>query len=305
VVEVRVYSDSGGIMGAAFAKATASLAGAKRRRGAPRQTKKMQRREFLASTLGAALLAQSDRATASEQSAAPPDLYVWRQFVIRNGTQQARLAEFLKGAAIPALNRLGHKPIGVFEVMAGLPAPSVFVLTPSASLEKMAAIEASLERDGEFMRAADPYINATAADPVYVRQDLSLLGAFPNVPRVEVPAATAAGGPRLFELRTYESHNERAHRMKMRMFTEMGEVDIFRRVGLTPVFFARTLIGPRMPNLTYMLVHENLAAREKSWSAFSNDPEWKKLRATPGYADAEIVSNITTVFLRPAAYSQI
>jgi hypothetical protein len=29
------------------------------------------------------------------------------------------------------------------------------------------------------------------------------------------------------------------------------------------------------------------------------------LAATPGYADADIVSNITTVFLRPAAYSQI
>jgi hypothetical protein len=48
-----------------------------------------------------------------------------------------------------------------------------------------------------------------------------------------------------------------------------------------------------------------MAAREKSWGAFVNDPEWKKLRATPGYSDAEIVSNITTVLLRPAAYSQI
>jgi hypothetical protein len=93
--------------------------------------------------------------------------------------------------------------------------------------------------------------------------------------------------------------------MKMRMFTEMGEVDIFRRVGLTPVFFSRTVIGSRMPNLIYMLVHENLAGREKSWAAFGGDPEWKKLRSTPGYADAEIVSNITTIFLRPASYSQI
>ena len=140
---------------------------------------------------------------------------------------------------------------------------------------------------------------------MYVRQEVSLLGAFPNVPRVEVPAATASKGPRLFELRTYESHNERAHRAKMRMFTEMGEVDIFRRVGLTPVFFSRTLAGPRMPSLTYMLVHENMAGREKSWDGFRNDPAWKKLASTPGYSDAEIVSNITTVYLRPAAYSQI
>jgi hypothetical protein len=60
-----------------------------------------------------------------------------------------------------------------------------------------------------------------------------------------------------------------------------------------------------MPNLTYMLVHENMASRDKSWDAFRNDEGWKTLRSTPGYADAEIVSSITTVLLRPAAYSQI
>lgn len=240
-----------------------------------------------------------------ETKPAGTDFYVWRQYVVRTGTQPQRIAEFLKGAAIPALNRLGHKPIGVFEVVAGVPSPSMFVLTPSASLAEIAAIELGLERDTEFMRAADAYVNAPATDPFYVRQETSLLSAFPNVPRIVVPAATATGGPRLFELRTYESHNERAHRMKMRMFTEMGETEIFRRVGLTPVFFARTVIGPRMPNLTYMLVHENLAAREKNWAAFGGDAEWKKLRSTPGYSDAEIVSNITTVFLRPAPYSQI
>jgi hypothetical protein len=233
------------------------------------------------------------------------DFYVWRQFIVRTGTQPQRLGEFLKNAAIPALNRLGHKPIGVFEVVAGVPSPSIFVLTPSSSLAQIAAIEPGLERDTEFMKAADAYLNAPATDPFYVRQETSLLSAFPNVPHIVVPPATASGGPRLFELRTYESHNERAHRMKMRMFTEMGEVDIFRRVGLTPVFFSRTIIGSRMPNLTYMLVHENLAGREKSWAAFGGDPEWKKLRSTPGYSDPEIVSNITTVFLRPAAYSQI
>ena len=89
------------------------------------------------------------------------------------------------------------------------------------------------------------------------------------------------------------------------MFAEMGELDIFKRVGLTPVFFARTLSGARMPSLVYMLVHENMAGRERSWDAFRNDAEWKKLSSTAGYSDAEIVSNITTVYVRPAAYSQV
>lgn len=274
-------------------------------------TPPVQRRNFLTSTLGAALMstmaASGNRADAAQATGAKvaPEFYVWRQYILKNGTQPRRLADFLQNAAIPALNRLGHTPIGVFEVMAGLPSPTLFVLTPSSSLESLLAIEAGLERDDAFMRAADPYLNAPATDPVYLRQELSLLTAFPNVPRVEVPAATAAKGPRLFELRTYESHNERAHRAKVRMFTDMGEVDIFRKVGLTPVFFARTFVGPRMPSLVYMLVHENMAGREKSWDAFRTSPDWKTLAATPGFSDAEIVTNITTVFLRPASYSQI
>jgi hypothetical protein len=274
-------------------------------------TPPVQRRNFLTSTLGAALMstmaASGNRADAAQATGAKvaPEFYVWRQYILKNGTQPRRLADFLQNAAIPALNRLGHTPIGVFEVMAGLPSPTLFVLTPSSSLESLLAIEAGLERDEAFMRAADPYLNAPATDPVYLRQELSLLTAFPNVPRVEVPAATAAKGPRLFELRTYESHNERAHRAKVRMFTDMGEVDIFRKVGLTPVFFARTFVGPRMPSLVYMLVHENMAGREKSWDAFRTSPDWKTLAATPGFSDAEIVTNITTVFLRPASYSQI
>jgi len=38
-------------------------------------------------------------------------------------------------------------------------------------------------------------------------------------------------------------------------------IAIFRRAGLQPVFFGETLIGAKMPNLTYMLVFENMAAR--------------------------------------------
>lgn len=263
----------------------------------------MERRDFMA-TLGVAAVGGLPQAQPPPARTAP-EFYVWRQYVLRAGTQPRRLAEHLQGALIPALNRLGHRPVGVFEPVVGVSSPTVFTLVPAASLEAIASTEANLQKDGEYLRAAASYLEAAATDPVYLRQETSILAAFPNVPRVEVPAATAGKGPRLFELRTYESHSERAHRLKVQMFAEMGEVDIFRRVGLTPVFFASTLAGPRMPNLTYMLVHDNLAAREKSWAAFVGDEQWKKLRATPGYADADIVSNITTVLLRPAGSSQI
>jgi hypothetical protein len=264
----------------------------------------MDRREFLAALPVVPAMATEWQSSGGTAQAAP-HIYEWRQYSLRTGTQPRRLADYLQNALLPALNRLGHSPVGVFEVVFGLPSPSVFVLTPFASAEALAAKESLLDKDEAFTRAAATYGDSAATDPVFVRQEVSILAAFPQMPRIQVPAATAAKGPRLFELRTYESHNERAHRAKVKMFAEMGEIDIFRRVGLAPVFFARTLAGPKMPNLVYMLVHDNMAAREKSWDAFRTDAEWRKLSQTPGFTDPEIVSNITTVFLRPAAYSQI
>ncbi len=262
----------------------------------------MERRDFLSLLSVPALAGFTDLQAPPRPGS--PEILLWWQYSLKTGTQPRRLADFLQNAAVPALNRAGVSPVGVFEVTFGLPTPTVFVLAPFATAGALFSLEATLDKDEQFAAAGSAYLNSTA-DPAFVRQDVAILAAIPQMPRIQVPAPTAAKGPRLFELRTYESPSERAHRAKVRMFAEMGELEIFRKAGLTPVFFSRTAAGPRMPSLVYMLVHENMAAREKSWDNFRNDPDWKKLAATPGYTDPEIVSNITTVFLRPASYSQI
>ena len=266
----------------------------------------MERRSFMTSLIGAPLLATDSFGGGAPQSReSSPEIYLWRQYILKTGTQPRRVADYLQNAAIPVLNRLGHTPIGVFEGVSGVTTPTVFTLTPFAAFDELGTLETRLDADKEFAAAGAAYMDASATDVPFLRQEISLLVAFPKFPKIVVPAATAAKGPRLFELRTYESPTERAHRAKVKMFSDMGEIEIFHRVGLTPVFFSRTLAGPKMPSLTYMLVHENMAGHDKSWSAFGNDPEWRKLAATPGFTDPEIVSNITVAFLRPSAYSQI
>jgi len=262
----------------------------------------------MTSLIGAPLFAKEAFAggsTAQTSVESAPEIYLWRQYILKTGTGPRRVADFLQNAALPALNRLGHKPIGVFEGVSGVTTPTVFTLTPFGSFDEIGTLETRLDADKEFASAGAAYVDAGATAVPYVRQQVELLTAFPKFPRIVVPAATATKAPRLFELRTYESPTERAHRAKVKMFSDMGEIEIFRRAGLTPVFFSRTLAGPKMPSLTYMLVHENMAARDKSWSAFGSDPDWRKLAATPGYTDPEIVSNITVAYLRPAQYSQI
>jgi hypothetical protein len=89
------------------------------------------------------------------------------------------------------------------------------------------------------------------------------------------------------------------------MFEARGELAIFKRVGMHTVFFSRDLVGEGLPSLTYMVVFADGAAREKAWDTFRQDPEWLKLRARPEYADAEIVSGITSTLLRPTDASQL
>ena len=116
-------------------------------------------------------------------------------------------------------------------------------------------------------------------DPGYARSENMLLRAFAGHPQLRIPPATREG--HIFELRTYESNNEQTLRRKIDMFNG-GETQIFQRVGLQPVFFGETLVGSRLPNLTYMLSYKDLATRESVWKAFEADSEWKKLRARPG-----------------------
>jgi hypothetical protein len=124
------------------------------------------------------------------------------------------------------------------------------------------------------------------------------------MPAVVPPPAAENGAAHIFELRTYEAPNDKALARKIKMFGD-GEIDIFRRCGMLTVFFAQTIVGSRMPNLTYMLAYADLAARDKTWAAFSADPEWQKLRSTPGLADADIVNNISNAILRPLPFSPI
>ena len=141
-------------------------------------------------------------------------------------------------------------------------------------------------------------------EPAYMRVDSFLLAAFAGMPKLELPPGAAENKPRIFELRTYESHSKKANRTKIEMFNS-AEIAIFRRTGLRPVFFGETMVGAGMPSLTYMLTFADMEERTRSWAAFVADPEWKKLSSTPGYTDPEIVSNITNVILSPTPYSQI
>lgn len=273
----------------------------------------MERRAFLAaSTAAAAASTTSGLAAASAaeplaqgaSGGAAPVVYELRRYRLHTGVMATRLGTYLKDAFVPAVGRLGIGPVGVFNVAVG-EGPTVHVLIPHPDAASVLTLVDRLAKDAEYVKAAEPLRGLPSGDPPYIRVDSTLSVGVPSFPGIAKPAGASAGPGRLFELRTYRSHSVLAHRKKVEMFEQGGELGIFKRVGLETVFFARDVAGAGLPSLTYMLVFADAATREKSWDVFRQDPEWLKLRAQPGYADAEIVSGITSTILRPAEGSQL
>jgi len=260
----------------------------------------MKRRDFLAASCLAGM------APATNLFAAPGaggdserEYYEWRSYSVASGPKEEALDAFLAGAAIPAWNRLGIKPVGVFREMES-ESPTRHALLAHPSLETVVEAGYRLLSDEKFLEAGAAFLNAPKNDPAFERIESTLMIAFSRMPKLVVPEKKPS---RIFELRRYESHSEKFGAKKVEMFNEGGEIDIFLSTGLTPVFFGETLIGTMLPNLTYMLVFDDMADHDADWAAFQKSPGWIELKDKEEYKGT--VSRITKTFLKPMEYSQL
>jgi NIPSNAP len=104
----------------------------------------------------------------------------------------------------------------------------------------------------------------------------------------------------IYELRIYNCIPGRLPALLKRF--ESTTLEIWKRHGIRQVGFWTTLIGESNQNLTYMLVWDSLADREKKWNAFQADQEWITKRAD-SERDGQIVANISSQFLVATAFS--
>jgi len=260
----------------------------------------MQRRRFLAGSLAASVVAvASDSGARTEEVVRARQFYQLRRYSLQTGPQVSMTEKYISEALIPALADKGG-PIGAFRVDIGPETPMFYVLIPILAPAMAGELELELSENETYIKAAEPFWSATASSPAFVRIDSALLVAFEGWPRITPPEK----GKRIFQLRTYESPSYRDHVLKVQMF-HSGEFEIFKHAGFQPVFFGDTLIGSRMPSLTYMLSFADSAELDAKWNVFRNDPAWKKLSADPRFAFEPIVSNITNLVLSPLAASQI
>ena len=96
----------------------------------------MNRRDFLASSIAAAgASAMGSDASAQSSSKPMPQYYELRQYQLRT-TMRQDFADYLKVVSVPALNRAGISPVGVFTVAVGpdSPRPSFRIVSNATAL---------------------------------------------------------------------------------------------------------------------------------------------------------------------------
>lgn len=229
------------------------------------------------------------------------ELTTWRLHNSDEG-QAKRVSDYLETGRFPALVRAGAKPIGAFVNLISPDGPYLLTITQYSSLAAMQEVLTKLDADEAHQKALQNLSSGPGMP--FVTIESSLLQSLAVIPEPAIPNDVASRPARIFELRIYQSQSMTARQRKAGMFNN-GEIAIFQRLGMRPVFIGESVIGPRQPNITYMLSFDSLAEREKHWQQFGADPAWKQLSAPPELKDAQIVANISNVILRPLPFSPV
>ena len=112
--------------------------------------------------------------------------------------------------------------------------------------------------------------------------------------------ASVSSAQRVFELRTYHTHPGKLDDLHNRFRNHTNA--LFVKHGMT-------LVGYWEPKdkdntLVYMLAYPGQEARDASWKAFVNDPEWKDVFKA-SRADGPLVKNVESTFFTATDYSPI
>ncbi len=230
--------------------------------------------------------------------------YEVRSYVLGEKGDAESIHEYLSQALLPALERQKIDPVGVFKNSAAdeTGSPRIIVVIPLSSADELAIIKRKLDADARYLGDSKAFFDRDRKDAPYQRIESELLISMDCMRQLDVPEDSLDNMDRVYELRIYESANQRLGDLKVDMFNN-GEVPIFLDCGIQPIFIGQALVGPYTPNLTYLTMYGDEEARNEAWKAFRTHPDWNELKVVPKYKGT--VSRIHKYVLIPTEYSQM
>jgi hypothetical protein len=106
----------------------------------------------------------------------------------------------------------------------------------------------------------------------------------------------------LHELRIYHCAPGKLEALNRRF--DRVTLPLWRKHGIRQVGFWTVLIGGSNHDLYYLLEWENLAERERVWTAFASDPDWLAARAE-SERDGPLLNHLENLILQPTRYSAL
>jgi hypothetical protein len=259
----------------------------------------LNRRRFAGALAGLAATSSAANSMTPAEPNQHTKFYMMETFQLRQGTQLGRLGDWLSQSYLPRLSKVHSGPQIVLESVIAPHNPQLVLIVGYSSFEQLGVIRAKMDADSEVSAAFAKV--EKEPEPLFDNQINTLLEATPYSPEVVVEKHPK---PRLFELRTYHSPTWSQHRAVHERFAG-PEIKVFHKCGIFPILYTSTVIGSNMPNLTYLIPFESLAAREKAWDAFAVDPDWIKARKESIDKGGQIVAVTDLSIYRAAAYSPV
>jgi hypothetical protein len=164
----------------------------------------------------------------------------------------------------------------------------LFVIRPPSNLSEKSMLRKSILLSSVLIAVAC----------LGIRKDMSA-----EVPSAKASEEASASAPRVFEMRTYIAHPDRLEALHKRFREHTNR--LFEKHGMELIGYWTPTDGDASKNtLVYILAYPSREARDASWKAFLDDPDWKKAYAA-SHEDGPIVAKVESVFLAPTDYSAI
>lgn len=199
-------------------------------------------------------------------------------------------------AALPIWKRLGIEPVGFWSAFVGPVSPRLTSLLAWENLEQRERLWDAFLDDPEWQQ-----IQAERFEDSVRQFTNTILRPLPDSPlaRHDNQPGRLAGG--VFELRTASLNEESKLRQASQWFTEFGQGHM-QKHGMFLVGVWETVIGVS-PRLTYMLVFENLAHRERAWASFYTDPVWPLLQENLFPDGRSLIAQTESSLMRGSSFS--
>ena len=225
-------------------------------------------------------------------------LYELRHHDAHSGRSLDRLTDDFSDTILPVWEKLGIEAVGFWSVFVGPTSPRLTNLLAWDSLEQRQRLWDRFLNDSAILSLQAKYAEGGSPTHTVTNAILSPLPQSP-LPRHDNQPPRLAGG--VFEQRVLAFDDEAKLRQVADWMADKGMAHMTRH-GMFLMGAWETTIGVS-PRLTYMLVFENLAHRERAWAAYHTDPDWPELQAGLYPAGQPLIGQTESALLKGTGFS--